>query len=69
MEWKTYLKGVPQADNERVVDFSQHLDFGDDVLDGVLLDTRLLVDVLHGEHLLAGFPLDEANLKRFKVWV
>ena len=57
-----YLERVPQTDDERVIDCSEKFHLRDDVLDRVLLQARLLVDVLHRENLLVRFALDQTNL-------
>lgn len=60
------MKREPQVDEEGMFEPRQDLDFPKDVLEGVALDTLVLVHVLHGKHLFSVFLLNYAHLEMKK---
>lgn len=72
-EWdaETYLEGVPQVDEEGMVQAGEEVELTHHVADGRLTRAHGLVHVLHSEHLLRVLLLHDAylatNTKRVEV--
>lgn len=58
----TDLKGIPEVDQEGVVETCEHVELPDDVVDGLLAGTHGFIHVLHGEHALRVLLLHDAHL-------
>ena len=57
-----YLKGIPKANDKRMVDLSEEFNFFNDILHCMLSNTGFLIDIFHCQYFLSRFALNQTNL-------